>query len=357
MFLARRGKASSHPTPRISSRHMHDTCPSSKLAWVPLLGFASLLAACGGGNNSDTAAPSAQQVSATDAATKTQLASGLSTSASTSTTLTVRAKGSPASGTWPLMQVRVNGVVVGTTVVQSPDYTDHRFDIAEFPATPDIDVTFLNDWFANGEDRNLYVESISYAGTTVLSTAPQVRYDRGNGDLAYDDADVIPGQAEMYWAGSLRFSAPPNADITCGLPDFQAALLAQVNAARAAGAMCGGTAYPPAGALRWSPKLQDAAAGHSIEMASIGQGISHTSQDGRTPADRIRATGYTASYYGENVAAGYGSVEAVMAGWMNHPPHCANIMSASFQEIGAACSKRSGSDYGTYWTMDLARPQ
>lgn len=336
---------------------MHNTLPSGKLTWIPILGLTSLLAACGGGNDSDTAAPSAQQASTTNAEPKALQASDRSASANASGTLTVRAKGTPAGGIWPLMQVRINGVVLGTTVVQSPDYTDYTFTVAELAATPDIDITFLNDWFSDGEDRNLFVESISSGGTTLASTAQQVRYDRGSGAMAYDDVDVIPGQSEMSWAGALRFSTQPSTDITCGLPDFQAALLAQVNAARAAGALCGDTAYPPAGALRWSQQLQSAAAGHSIEMAQIGQGIPHTSQDGRTLVDRVRATGYVASSYGENVAAGYGSVEAVMAGWMSSPGHCTNIMSASSQDVGVACSKRSGTLYGTYWTMDLARPR
>ena len=50
--------------------------------------------------------------------------------------------------------------------------------------------------------------------------------------------------------------------------------------------------------------------------------FSHTSADGRTLADRINATGYAWSALGENIAAGYPSVNAVVDGWMASDGHC-----------------------------------
>jgi uncharacterized protein YkwD len=84
--------------------------------------------------------------------------------------------------------------------------------------------------------------------------------------------------------------------------------------------------------------------------------FSHISADGRTLADRINATGYAWSSIGENIAAGYSTVDSVMNGWMSSDGHCANIMNASFTEVGLACVPgTAGSSYGTYWTMDLAQ--
>lgn len=60
---------------------------------------------------------------------------------------------------------------------------------------------------------------------------------------------------------------------------------------------------------------------------------------------------------GENIAAGYDTVSAVMDGWLASPGHCANLMNPNFTQIGVACIRGStGNAYGTYWTMDLARP-
>ncbi len=144
---------------------------------------------------------------------------------------------------------------------------------------------------------------------------------------------------------------------TCGFPDFQPALLARVNQARAAGASCGSSGvFGPAPALTWNDRLTQAATAHSQDMAAKNY-FSHTSQDGRTPGARITAAGYAWSAFGENIAAGQTSVDSVMAAWMASPGHCANIMSPNPTEIGVACVDGSAGDtYSTYWTMDLARP-
>ena len=86
--------------------------------------------------------------------------------------------------------------------------------------------------------------------------------------------------------------------------------------------------------------------------------FSHTSADGRTVANRIDATGYLWDALGENIAAGYPTVNAVIDGWMASDGHCANVMAPNFTEVGLACVPgTSSSAYNTYWTMDLARPR
>lgn len=149
-------------------------------------------------------------------------------------------------------------------------------------------------------------------------------------------------------------STPPaTATATCGLANFQAELLQRVNAARAAGATCGGTAYAAAGALGWNAALANAAAAHSQDMVT-NNFFSHTGSNGSNPGARITAAGYAWRTYGENIAAGYASVDAVMAGWMASPGHCANIMGGAFREIGVACIRGTGANaYPTYWTMTL----
>lgn len=54
-------------------------------------------------------------------------------------------------------------------------------------------------------------------------------------------------------------------------------------------------------------------------------------------------------------AAGYSPPpSAVVAGWMNSPGHCANIMGRSYQATGIGYSYVAGSRYGSYWTQNFA---
>ena len=48
-------------------------------------------------------------------------------------------------------------------------------------------------------------------------------------------------------------------------------------------------------------------------MAANGY-FSHTSRDGRTPGQRIAATGYSYATYGETIAWGYDDWNAAIAG-------------------------------------------
>jgi len=63
-------------------------------------------------------------------------------------------------------------------------------------------------------------------------------------------------------------------------------------------------------------------------------------------------TGWSA--IGENIAAGYGSPEAAMAGWMNSTGHRANILSSSFWEMGVGYSE-GGGDYYRYYVQDFGK--
>lgn len=143
---------------------------------------------------------------------------------------------------------------------------------------------------------------------------------------------------------------------TCNLPDFAAALMERINRERAAGATCGTTRYAAAGAMSWEARLTQAADGHSRDMA-VRNYFSHTSADGRTLSDRINATGYPWQTIGENIAAGYPSVQRVMDGWMASPGHCANLMNPAFTQVGVACVAATGATYSNYWTMNLGRPR
>ncbi|MBQ7160833.1 MAG: S-layer homology domain-containing protein [Clostridia bacterium] len=54
---------------------------------------------------------------------------------------------------------------------------------------------------------------------------------------------------------------------------------------------------------------------------------------------------------GENIAAGYGSPESVVVGWMNSEGHRKNILTDGFKHLGVGYAYKSGDTYGTYWTQ------
>ena len=136
-------------------------------------------------------------------------------------------------------------------------------------------------------------------------------------------------------------TVPPTMQLVVRTMDPMAAKVVRlVNVARA-GAGCS--------PLHVDSRLTTAAQLHSQDMAKRNY-FSHTSLDGRSPWDRIRAQGY-AYGSGENIAAGYATPEAVMKGWMNSSGHRKNILNCSSKAIGVGVGK--GGSYGIYWTQDF----
>jgi len=99
-------------------------------------------------------------------------------------------------------------------------------------------------------------------------------------------------------------------------------------------------------------ELDRAAQKFAVYMGEAGF-FSHNGPDGSTPASRIKAEGYNGTTWGENIAAGQRTPEAVMNAWMNSSGHRANILNANFKEIGIGCATVSGSPMGIYWVQDF----
>ncbi|MEJ0106013.1 MAG: CAP domain-containing protein [Bacteroidota bacterium] len=123
----------------------------------------------------------------------------------------------------------------------------------------------------------------------------------------------------------------------------KATLLQLVNNARTAGCTCGATVMPAVGTVVWNDKLAKAAYDHSADMKTNNY-FSHTGLDGSDPGQRITAAGYSWTTYGENIANGYTTEQAVMDGWLKSEGHCKNIMDADFKDMGAGRE-------GNYWTQ------
>jgi uncharacterized protein YkwD len=72
-------------------------------------------------------------------------------------------------------------------------------------------------------------------------------------------------------------------------------------------------------------------------------------------AQRITNEGYVWSAAAENIAAGYQTPEAVVAGWMASSGHRNNIMNPLYRDIGVGVATGSG-QYGIYWVQNFATP-
>ena len=74
--------------------------------------------------------------------------------------------------------------------------------------------------------------------------------------------------------------------------------------------------------------------------------FSHTSPTYGSPFQMIKAFGLSYRSAGENIAMGYATPQAVVNGWMNSSGHRANILNASYTQIGVGYVAQ-----GHYWTQ------
>ena len=85
---------------------------------------------------------------------------------------------------------------------------------------------------------------------------------------------------------------------------------------------------------------------YKSEDMSNDRYFSHTSPTYGTPFQMIKAFGLSYRSAGENIAYGYGTPAAVVNGWMNSSGHRANLLNASYTQIGVGyCAS------GNYWTQ------
>ncbi|WP_348771485.1 carbohydrate-binding domain-containing protein [Azospirillum sp. SYSU D00513] len=89
----------------------------------------------------------------------------------------------------------------GTTVSTTKDFT-FKTDVADLQAHK-VQIQFDNDGVVNGVDRNLNISKIVINGRPVLPTDGIVTYDKG----ALDGRDVVRGQANLWWNGTLVVNA------------------------------------------------------------------------------------------------------------------------------------------------------
>ncbi|MFD4370981.1 CAP domain-containing protein [Streptomyces sp. NPDC058486] len=101
--------------------------------------------------------------------------------------------------------------------------------------------------------------------------------------------------------------------------------------------------------LRAETRLARAAQGHADDMAARDF-YAHDNPEGRDGGDRISATGYDWSAWGENIHKGPKTPALAMDDWMDSPAHRANILNCAFRDIGVGVSLTAD---GPWWVQDF----
>lgn len=119
---------------------------------------------------------------------------------------------------------------------------------------------------------------------------------------------------------------------------FEQQVVTLVNSQRAANGLA---------PLTLSTELSNVARLKSQDMHNNNY-FAHESPTYGSPFEMMKSFGISYRTAGENIAMGYGTPEAVMNAWMNSPGHRANILDASYTQIGVGYVAD-----GNYWTQEF----
>jgi uncharacterized protein YkwD len=161
------------------------------------------------------------------------------------------------------------------------------------------------------------------------------------GPVAWD-----PGAERRIGAAAVVTPEPAGSLSPAALQDFASEVVRLVNEERAR-AGCD--------ALAADPILSQVAYAHSQDMGDHDY-FSHIDLSGNDPGQRMTAAGYIWQTYAENIAAGQSSPQAAVNGWLNSPPHLANIRNCDVCETGVGYYYNAGATYDHYWTQVFGRP-
>jgi hypothetical protein len=125
------------------------------------------------------------------------------TPATTSAAILVNAKGTAAAGVNAHFTLLVDGHAVGGATVGTAAKNYAFTATVSADTAHKVQVQYDNDGFAGGQDRNLFVDSVSVNGHSYAATDAAVTYDKG----ALDGRDVVKGQSGMWWNGTLVVAA------------------------------------------------------------------------------------------------------------------------------------------------------
>lgn len=201
----------------------------------------------------------------------------------------------------------------------------------------------------------------SAAISTLAPAAVATTAEPSNSSLATGSAAVsrlAPGRVSTPEKASPAVSSAAVSPVHMSAlsPVLATRALQLVNNVRARGTRCGAEVFGPAPPVTLSGTLAGVAFGHASDMAEHNY-FEHENLQGKTPSDRVRASGYQEKLVGENIAYGPKTVDEVVRGWLDSPGHCENIMDPRFAEMGVGYAVSHDSRHALYWVQVLAEPR
>ena len=133
--------------------------------------------------------------------------------------------------------------------------------------------------------------------------------------------------------------------------------VAAINQARAREQVCGNQRMAATTPIRWDARTMQAARTQALYLQRVNQ-FGHTGENGSHVGDRLKATGFVWQKVGENLAAGFNSVEEVVISWLASPSHCRVLMTPEFNVAGVSyVAGEEDNTYANYWALVMAMPQ
>ncbi len=138
--------------------------------------------------------------------------------------ITVVAAGEYGGGAWPQLRLRVGGNTIGLVNATSVSWQAYTFDLS-VPAAGSlpISVSFENDFYGEGEDRNLFVDSIEIlcpgaAPTSSTWGSECVGAAETTCDITCDVEQPNTGSCVPWLPGETDAGCPDRADLSVGVP-------------------------------------------------------------------------------------------------------------------------------------------
>ena len=199
---------------------------------------------------------------------------------------------------------------VAATIVSGFGVVGASADVAE--AT--VAVTTVNHTVVKGDTMWKLAVRYRVGLSEIISANPQIR------------------DPHWIYPGDVLYIPLTDSEVT----DFEGEVVRLVNVIRKEHGL---------GALTENWELSRVARYKSKDMHDLGY-FSHTSPTYGSPFEMMKKFNVSYRTAGENIAKGYRTPQAVVDGWMNSEGHRANILNASFKQIGVGYYAD-----GNYWTQ------
>lgn len=142
------------------------------------------------------------------------------------------------------------------------------------------------------------------------------------------------------------------------LDDLQMArAVTAINQARAREQVCGQQRMAATTPIRWDARAMQAARTQALYLQRTNL-FGHAGENDSHVGERLNATGFVWQKVGENLAAGFNSIEEVVISWLASPSHCRVLMTPEFNVAGVSyVAGEEENTYANYWALVMAVPQ